>query len=73
MSLWGPVWIRKTGKESERCCDVDEMSFGCSSSFTARTRRQRLILSSPVLQNGVAGVTLKAKLPINEPIICVIM
>ena len=27
----------------------------------------------PVLQDGVTGQTLKAKLPINEPIICVIM
>lgn len=73
---------REGGKERERernresesdYRDVDKMSFRCIPCFTAHPRRQRLILCSPLCYNGVAGWTLKAKLPINEPIICVIM
>lgn len=46
---------REREGESERHCDVDKMSFRCIPCFTARPRRQRLILHSPLLQNGVAG------------------
>lgn len=57
-----------------RCpLDASRVVFFCVFFFTARPRRQRLIPCSPVLRMALRGWTLKAKPPINEPIICVIM